>query len=43
MRKKRKEKKKERDLNISKNVMLKNIVIKKNFNIFYLMCLTIFV
>ena len=43
MRKKIKEKKKKRDLNILKNVILKNIMIKKNFNIFYLIYLIIFV
>ena len=35
---KKKEKKKKRGLNTSKNVMLKNIVKKKNFNTFHLMC-----
>ena len=37
-----KEKKKKRDLNILKNVILKNIVTKKSFNTFYLIYLTIF-
>ena len=41
--KKTKEKKKKRDLNILKNVMLKSIVIKKSVNIFYLIYLMIFV
>ena len=42
---KRKEKKRKRKrvLNISKNVILKNIIIKKIFNTFYLMYLIIFV
>ena len=34
---------KKRDLNISGDVMLRSIVIKENFNISHLMCLTIFV
>ena len=40
--KKRKEKKEERGLNISKDVMLENIMTKENFNTFLLMCLIIF-
>ena len=36
-------KKQERDLNISKNVMLESIVTKRSFNTFYLMYLKIFV
>ena len=43
MKKKIKEKKKERNLNISKNVMLKSIIIKKSFNISHLIYLIIFV
>ena len=35
--------KKKRDLNISKNVILKNIIIKKRLNISHLTSLTIFV
>ena len=42
IKKKRKEKKEERDLNISKDVMLRSIVIKENSNTFLLVCLTIF-
>ena len=41
--KRKKEKKKKRDLNTSKDIMLKNIVTKKNFNIFHLTCLKILV
>ena len=40
--KKKKEKKKKRGSNTSKNIMLKNIVIKKSLNTFHLMCLKIF-
>ena len=43
MRKKIKEKKKIFFLNILKNVILKNTIIKKNFNIFHLMYLIIFI
>ena len=43
IKKKIKEKKKKKSLNNLKNVILKNVVIKKNLNISYLMCLTIFV
>ena len=43
IKKKKKEKEKKRGLNISKNIMLKNIMIKKSFNISYLMCLIIFI
>ena len=43
IKKKIKEKKKKRSLNTLKNIILKNIIIKKSFNIFSLMCLTIFV
>ena len=42
IRKKRKEKKKERDLNTSKNIILENIIIKKSSNISLLMYLIIF-
>ena len=42
IKKKRKEKKKKRGLNILKDVMLKSIVTKENSNTFFLMCLTIF-
>ena len=40
--KKEKEKKKKKGLNISKDIMLKNIIIKKNLNTSHLMCLKIF-
>ena len=43
IKKKRKEKKKKRDLNISKDVILENIVTKKSFNTSLLMCLIIFI
>ena len=43
IKKKRKEKKKKRGLNISKDIMLKSIMIKKSFNISHLMCLIIFI
>ena len=33
----------EKNLNTSINLMLKNIMIKKKYNTFYLMCLMIFV
>ena len=41
--KKEKEKKKKRDLNTSKDVMLRNIIIKKSLNISFLIRSTIFV
>ena len=41
--KKKKEQKKKRDLNSSKNVMLKSIVIKKSLNTSHLTCLKIFI
>ena len=41
--KENKREEKKRGLNISKNVILKNIVIKKSINIFYLIYLIIFV
>ena len=40
---KKKRKKKKKKLNISKDVILKNIIIKKSFNIFYLIYLRIFI
>ena len=40
---KEEKKKSEKNLSISTNLMLKSIVIKKNFNISHLMCLMIFV
>ena len=40
---KKKEKKKKRNLNISKSLILKKILIKKIFNIFHLIYLSIFV
>ena len=40
--KKKKEKKKKRGSNTSKNVILKNIIIKKSFNTSHLMYLKIF-
>ena len=43
IKKKKEREKRERDLNTSKNVMSKNIVIKEKFHAFYLICLTIFV
>ena len=43
IKKKRKEKKKERGLNILKDVILKNIVTKESSNISFLMCLIIFI
>ena len=41
--KKKIKKKRKRNLNILKDIILRNIVIKKSFNISHLMCLTIFV
>ena len=43
IKKKRKEKKKKKGLNTLKDVILRNIIIKKILNTFYLMCLTIFI
>ena len=43
IKKKRKEKKKKRGLNILKDVMLESIVTKENSNTSLLMCLTIFI
>ena len=39
--KKKKKREKKRDLNILINAILRSIVIKENFNISHLMCLTI--
>ena len=43
IKKKKREKKKKKGLNISKNIMLKNIIIKKSFNTSHLTCLKIFI